>query len=163
MDNQYLKEQNKGGCLWLIVLLIIIYLSCSLFSWDFKISEWNWFSKIIGIIGLLIEGFIIFDLVQINTHHGRGNIRTDLTEDEIRKQFSLAFDDAVQNSNAKYDGSLNDDAYIEETINKLYYTLLNERETVNIYHICENEGLDYHALLYAERCNALKKYLKLDD
>ena len=39
-----MDEYVKGGILWLIVVSIIGYLLCSLFSWSFNWNNWNLFS-----------------------------------------------------------------------------------------------------------------------
>lgn len=58
--------QNKmAGILLLIVITIIGYLLCSLFSFSFDMEEWNGFSNtvkwIVGIIDLLILRDLIFE------------------------------------------------------------------------------------------------------
>ena len=57
-----MDEYVKGGILWLIVVSIIGYLLCSLFSWSFNWNNWNLFSKIIGYIFLIIDTNIISEM-----------------------------------------------------------------------------------------------------
>ena len=57
-----MDEYVKGGILWLIVVIIIGYLLCSLFSWSFNWNNWNLFSKIIGYIFLIIDTTIISEI-----------------------------------------------------------------------------------------------------
>lgn len=57
-----MDEYVKGGILWLIVVSIIGYLLCSLFSWSFNWNNWNLFSKIIGYIFLFIDTTIISEI-----------------------------------------------------------------------------------------------------
>ena len=57
-----MDEYVKGGILWLIVVSIIGYLLCSLFSWSFNWNNWNLFSEIIGYIFLIIDTTIISEI-----------------------------------------------------------------------------------------------------
>ena len=57
-----MDEYVKGGILWLIVVSIIGYLLCSLFSWSFNWNNWNLFSKIISYIFLIIDTTIISEI-----------------------------------------------------------------------------------------------------
>ena len=57
-----MDEYVKGGILWLIVVSIIGYLLCSLFSWSVNWNNWNLFSKIIGYIFLIIDTTIISEI-----------------------------------------------------------------------------------------------------
>ena len=57
-----MDEYVKGGILWLIVVIIIGYLLCSLVSWSFNWNNWNLFSKIIGYIFLIIDTTIISEI-----------------------------------------------------------------------------------------------------
>lgn len=42
-----MKKNLSGGILWLVTIPVVGYLLCSLFSWNFHISEWNTFSNIV--------------------------------------------------------------------------------------------------------------------
>lgn len=42
-----MKKNLSGGILWLVTIPVVGYLLCSLFSWNFYISEWNTFSNIV--------------------------------------------------------------------------------------------------------------------
>ena len=42
-----MKNNLSGGILWLVTIPVVGYLLCSLFSWNFYISEWNTFSNIV--------------------------------------------------------------------------------------------------------------------
>ena len=60
------SESSPGliyGILWAIIIGFIIYLLCSLFSWNFDYSEWNLFSRILKWIGIIIEIGILLDVV----------------------------------------------------------------------------------------------------
>lgn len=57
-----MTDYQFGGCLWLIVVTVIGYLLCSLFSWSFNYNDWNWFSKIILFIALFIESTVIDEI-----------------------------------------------------------------------------------------------------
>ena len=39
------------GIVWMVIGGTVFYLLCSLVSWDFHISEWNLFSRILGFVG----------------------------------------------------------------------------------------------------------------
>lgn len=56
--------QNKmGGILLLIVITIIGYLLCSLFSFSFDMEEWNGFSNTVKWIVATIDFLILKDLI----------------------------------------------------------------------------------------------------
>ena len=50
------------GLVWGLLVGVVIYLLCSLFSWDFDWHEWNWLSKIIGLLGLILEYLVVRDV-----------------------------------------------------------------------------------------------------
>lgn len=57
-----MDDYVKGGILWLIVVTLVGYLLCSLFSWSFNCTNWNWFSKIVGCIFFFIDTTIISEI-----------------------------------------------------------------------------------------------------
>lgn len=60
------REEFNGGCLWLIVIPVLAYLLCSLFSLSFNYKDWNSFSNFIMWVFLFIEICIITDLFRAN-------------------------------------------------------------------------------------------------
>lgn len=60
-----MKKHLFGGILWLIVIPIVGYLLCSLFSWNFYVSEWNKFSNVIAWIFGAIEVITLKDVISI--------------------------------------------------------------------------------------------------
>ena len=60
-------RSNPGpiyGILWMIVIGVVFFLLCSLFSWSFDSSEWNLFSRILKWVGIFIEIGVFFDVVR---------------------------------------------------------------------------------------------------
>lgn len=54
-----------GGILWVIVITIVGYFLCSLFSLSFDMNEWNGFSKVVKWIVGAIDLFLLADIIQI--------------------------------------------------------------------------------------------------
>lgn len=61
------SESTPGpiyGILWMIVIGVVFYLLCSLFSWNFDSSEWNLFSRILKWIGIIVEASVLLDVIR---------------------------------------------------------------------------------------------------
>lgn len=59
------KGHIIGGILWIIVITIVGYLLCSLFSLSFDMDEWNGFSNVVKWIVGFIDFFLLFDIIRI--------------------------------------------------------------------------------------------------
>ena len=60
-----MKNSLSGGILWLITIPVVGYLLCSLFSWDFHVSEWNTFSNIVKWILIFLEVITLKDVIVV--------------------------------------------------------------------------------------------------
>ena len=61
------SESSPGpiyGILWFIVIGVVFFLLCSLFSRSFDTSEWNLFSRILKWIGIFVEIGILSDVIR---------------------------------------------------------------------------------------------------
>lgn len=57
-------EKNVfGGILLIVVITVVGYLLCSLFSLSFDMDEWNGFSNVVKWIVLVIDAFALRDMI----------------------------------------------------------------------------------------------------
>lgn len=54
-----------GGILWVVLVTVVGYLLCSLFSLSFNIDEWNGFSNGVKWIVGVIDLFLLSDIIRI--------------------------------------------------------------------------------------------------
>ena len=54
-----------GGILWVVLVTVVGYLLCSLFSLSFNIDEWNGFSNGVTWIVGVIDLFLLSDIIRI--------------------------------------------------------------------------------------------------
>ena len=51
------------GLAWFVIIAIVGYLLCSLFSWSFNYEEWNLFSHIVKWIVIVIDFLVLKDTI----------------------------------------------------------------------------------------------------
>lgn len=57
------KMHVLAGLAWFVIIAIVGYLLCSLFSLSFDYSEWNTFSHVVKWIFIVIDVFVIKDAI----------------------------------------------------------------------------------------------------
>ena len=57
------KTHVLAGLAWFVIIAIVGYLLCSLFSLSFDYSEWNTFSHVVKWIVIVIDFFVIKDAI----------------------------------------------------------------------------------------------------